>query len=259
MKDRIGTVVWSELQTTQIEKIKNLWSDILGYKWNSLPLQKTIDYHMATIRNKQVYGLVQLPHTIQKAGGNPFHLYFFAVANLKESKKRALSLGAKIIVDEISLKALGRWSILIDPLGAAFCIIEMEAKPMIPFASKAKCTFWWHELICKDPAKSSFFYSKLFDWNISELKVSPTETHYLSESKEGKLMRTSFRPMVPQLKEASIPDFWLGFLSVKDMDKACKKAIEQGATLLSETDKNTQGRYAWLSLPDKSLIGFIET
>ncbi len=257
MKDRIGTVVWSELQTTQIEEIKGLWSDIFAYKWEKFPLQKKINYHIASVHKEKIYGLVQLPAAIKKTAGGAFHLYFFSVENLDEMKQKALSFGAKIVVDEILLNSIGRWSILTDPLGGVFCMVEMKGKP-IPFASKIKGTHWWYELICKDPAKSAFFYGKIFDWDMEELKISPEETHYVAKNKKGELVRTSLRPMDSRLKEANIPDFWLGFLCVKDIDQACKKVIEYGGTVLSETEKDIEGRYAWLSLPDKSLIGFIE-
>lgn len=257
MKARIGTVVWAELQTTHVDEVKDLWSDLFHYQWQSEPLQDKIQYSIASFNKHKMGGIVDLPPALRKKGAGAFHLYFIAVENLDESKKRALSLGGKVVVEEISLSAIGRWSIFTDPLGGVFCMVEMKGEP-IPYNTYKQGAYWWHELICKDPAKSAFFYSRLFDWKVTEQKMSPTETHYLAEDKKGELVRMSFRPMDTTLKEAGIPDFWLGFLLVKDIDEACKTAIKHGSTPLLETPKDVEGRYAWLALPDKSLIGFMQ-
>ncbi len=257
MKERIGTIVWGELQTPYIDEMKNLWSQLFGYHWEELPLDDKIKYHIASLEGRNACGVAPLPAALRKIGGSAFHLYFFAVEDLEKSVERALSLGAKVIVKEIALTSLGKWSILTDPLGGVFCMVEMKAEP-ISLGENKQGSYWWHELICKEPAKSAFFYGRLFDWKVAEQKISEEETHYLAENMQGELLRMSFRPMDSVLKEAGVPDFWLGFLSVDDIDEICNKAVSLGGTILSETPKNVEGRYAWLALPDKSLMGFIE-
>lgn len=256
-QNRIGTIVWNELQSTHKEDIKNIWADMLGYEWQSHALHGKINYDIASHNDKNSYGLVDLPKAVKNVGGGSFHLYSFAVESLEESKKKAISLGAKVIVEEISLEAIGRWAILTDPLGAVFSLMEIKAEPA-PLGSGETGDFWWHELICKNPAKSAFFYSKLFHWKMQEIKLTETETHYIAESANGELVRISFRPMAPALKEAAILDFWLGFICVDDMDEACTKALHHGAAIISEETGDVEGRYTWLSLPDKSIIGLIE-
>ncbi|MFV0321991.1 MAG: VOC family protein [Alphaproteobacteria bacterium] len=256
MQNYIGTVVWNELQTQEVVIMKNFYEALFGYDWHKVPLDDHIAYNIAMVNNVGSMGLVQLPRIVADAGGQSFHIYYIAVDNLEETREKAVSLGGHIVVNEIMMENMGRWCILVDPFGAAFCIIEVQGMSINPRA-KEQGRYWHHEVIAKDVKDSALFYGQLFGWKIERVETD-SQTYYRAKDKNDVDIHIHFMPMDERLKVANINDFWLGFIYCDHVDALCETAIQKGATiLLDPTDVASIGRYAWLSMPDHSILGLV--
>lgn len=256
MQNRIGTVVWSELQTQEVAIMKDFYEELFHCTWHEVPLDDYIAYNIAMIKDEASIGIVQLPRMVADAGGQSFHIYYIAVENLEQMREKAISLGGHIVVNEITNDDIGRWSILLDPYGAAFCIIEAKGKATAARV-KEQGRYWHHEVIAKDARATALFYGQLFDWKIEQVEADEL-AYYRAKNTDNKDIHIHFMPMDERLKAANINDFWLGFVYCNHVDALCQTAAQKGATiLLDPTDITSIGRYAWVSLPDHSILGLV--
>lgn len=257
MQNYIGTIVWNELQTQEVVTMKNFYEILFDCNWLTVPLDDYIAYNIACIKDVGSIGIVQLPRIVADAGGQSFHIYYIAVENLEQSRKKAVSLGGHIVVNEIVKDDMGRWSIMVDPYGAAFCMIEVTDMP-ITTKAKEQGRYWHHQVIAKDAKASALFYAQLFGWKIELIETDDGLAYYRTKNKDDADIHIHFMPMDQRLKAANINDFWLGFIYSDNVDALCQTAEQKGATiLLDPTDAPSIGRYAWLSLPDHSILGLV--
>ncbi len=88
--------------------------------------------------------------------------------------------------------------------------------------------FCWNELMTSDVKKAKEFYSALFGWQMQDHDMgNMTYTMIKQGDKDiGGMMRT------PPDKEGKIPAHWMGYVSVKDVDKSVEKAKSLGAKII---------------------------
>jgi len=58
----------------------------------------------------------------------PHWLLYFEVADVDDSHKSALALGAKAVVPPVDIPTAGRFAVIQDPVGAVFGIYKAAAK-----------------------------------------------------------------------------------------------------------------------------------
>ncbi|MFV0430668.1 MAG: VOC family protein [Alphaproteobacteria bacterium] len=257
MENRIGSIVWNELQTKEVELMKNFHQNLFGYLWHDVPIDEKLFYHIGMQDEAPALAIVQLPPFIANAGGQSFNIYYIATNNLTAQKEKAVSLGARVIVDEVMMENVGRWSIILDPFGAAFCLIEMQERPTSMGKNQAG-HYWWHEVIAKDAKASALFYGQLFDWKIEEVQTGENLYYIAKNTQNNEDIRIGFYPMDERLKAANMNDFWLGFVYCDNVDELCQKAQNNGATILLDPhDDDIIGCKAWLLQPDNSILGVV--
>jgi uncharacterized protein len=119
-----GSLCWNELATRDMEAARRFYGEVFG--WEGV----TRDYAGSPYTEWQLDG-----RTV--AGGRemgpefppdvpPYWGVCFAVSDCDDAVARAQSLGASVSMAPTTIPA-GRFAVLVDPQGAAFSIIDMEA------------------------------------------------------------------------------------------------------------------------------------
>jgi uncharacterized protein len=95
--------------------------------------------------------------------------------------------------------------------------------------------FIWFEHVANDIAKARAFYEPLFGWHTESMPMGGQTYHMILNGEAGiGGLRTA---------EAGMPNHWISYMSVKDVDASTKAAIAAGARqLLPPTDFGDVGR-----------------
>jgi uncharacterized protein len=118
----VGALCWNELATTDVERAKVFFADLLGWEY------KTDEGGYASIRNAgRLNGGIR-GQTDQERGTPPNWLPYFTVESAGDTAREAEHLGGRTLVPTTEID-LGRFAVLADPQGAAFAAFEGKTDP----------------------------------------------------------------------------------------------------------------------------------
>jgi hypothetical protein len=126
---------------------------------------------------------------------------------------------------------------------------------MAGFRTEGANAFGWAELSARGVADVIPFYQRVFGW---EVKPSGTpEQQYTEFAVEGESFAgaTEMNPMAP----ADMPNYWLVYFTVDDVDASHRKALENGAHEMLSPIDFPGGRMAIISDPQGAAFGLITT
>ena len=114
--------------------------------------------------------------------------------------------------------------------------------------------FYWNELMTRDVEKAKTFYSETIGWSFDSMQ-SPMGTYWVA-----KLSDTSVGGLFPLTSPQfdGVPECWMSYLAVDDVDARVKKAQGLGAKLMRPIfDVPGVGRIAILTEPGGAGIGWM--
>jgi hypothetical protein len=171
-----GLPCWYELATTDTTAAAAFYGKVLGWTWIAAPVPG-MTYHLASAGPTQVAGMMAT-----EASGQPVAWTFYvAVDNCDTTAALAQTPGAKLIVPPADIPGTGRFSVLIDPQGAALAVLQPLPGGTGSAFDQAKPSHGnWHDLEAPDPKAALAFYGKLFGWTVSRaLKMGPDMTYHI--------------------------------------------------------------------------------
>ena len=113
-----GSLVWTELTTSDLERARSFYTDAFGWGWGGGP-----EYAEAQVGGRTIAGVAPRgEHT--PAGAPDSWLVYFATADLDADTRRATDLGAAVRVEPTDIPGTGRFSVLSDPQGATFGLFQ---------------------------------------------------------------------------------------------------------------------------------------
>ncbi len=127
-----------------------------------------------------------------------------------------------------------------------------NAQPNAEYAAEAPTgsRFVWHDLMTTDVTKALEFYTALFGWERRPFDLGPAGTYDMLYAGE-----VGIGGMVPLDEGAGHPPHWIAYVSVPDVDEACRKAEGMGATThVPPTDIPTVGRFAVVADPQGAVF-----
>jgi predicted dithiol-disulfide oxidoreductase (DUF899 family)/predicted enzyme related to lactoylglutathione lyase len=114
--------------------------------------------------------------------------------------------------------------------------------------------FYWNELVTCDVEKAKKFYSATIGWTFDAMPM-PDGTYWVAKMGD-KAVGGLFPIGGPQWE--GVPEHWMSYLAVDDVDARVKKATAAGAKLMRPNfDVPGVGRIAILTEPGGSGIGWI--
>jgi predicted enzyme related to lactoylglutathione lyase len=230
----VGKVIWADLVTPDLEGAKRFYAGMFGWTFRDAAAGDK-DFVVALLEGRPVAGLVQRP---VPAGENkqPAWLTFIAVRDATEAGQTAVAHGGKVLSAPRNYPQRGRQSILADPEGAVFAVLQSSSgDPADVLASPGD---WiWSSLITQDPNTGAAFYQALFGYEVFELSSDDGREHLL-------LATDGFARATANSPPASLPGFhshWVNFVRVVSTTDASKKAVALGGRVLVEPHPDRHG------------------
>ena len=135
-----------------------------------------------------------------------------------------------------------------------------KAAPRKTKASSGSSQSWthgkvfWSELNSHDVEAQKAFYKKSLGWTFEAMPM-PGFTYWIIKS-GSEVVGGLFELADPKL--ASVPDHWLTYLAVDNVDKRVKKALTAGGKLVRPAfDVPGVGRIAIIEQPGGAMIGWM--
>lgn len=118
--------------------------------------------------------------------------------------------------------------------------------------------FHWNELMTHDAEKAKKFYGDAVGWTFDGMSMEGTmygSTYWIAKS--GEEFVGGIFPMSGPMFE-NVPDHWMPYLAVDDIDARVKKAVAGGATVMREPfEVPGVGRIAILKEPGGAVVGWM--
>lgn len=111
-----GSLGWSELSVkADPDKAKAFYSGLLGWTHREMDMGNGM-YTLFSHEGKDIAGIM-----INEPSG---WMSYIMVEDAKVSVPKAVSLGGKVVIGPSPIPGIGNFAILVDPLGAAFSILD---------------------------------------------------------------------------------------------------------------------------------------
>ena len=121
--NEVGTLVWNELITRDVDTAKGFYSMVVGWEFAPMDPDDPDGYQLVTCNDRVVGGL--LPMVGDEWGDTPSHwMTYFGVDDTDATVARVAELGGGVSVEPFDLP-VGRVSVVNDPGGNAFSVIAM--------------------------------------------------------------------------------------------------------------------------------------
>jgi predicted enzyme related to lactoylglutathione lyase len=120
--------------------------------------------------------------------------------------------------------------------------------------SSAHGNFYWNELMTRDAGKAKRFYGDVIGWSFEGMDM-PDGMYWVA--KMGDKPVGGLFPLNDP-KFDGVPESWMSYLAVDDVDARVKNAVAAGAKLMRPIfDVPAVGRIAMLTEPGGAGIGWI--
>jgi predicted enzyme related to lactoylglutathione lyase len=113
-----GAFTWGELSTSDLAKSKAFYSDVFGWQWGG-----SDEYAEAQVAGKSIAGVMPRPASMSADTPDSW-LVYFGTDDVDSDAKRAVDLGATVIVDPTDIPGTGRFAVLLDPQNAVFALFK---------------------------------------------------------------------------------------------------------------------------------------
>jgi len=116
-------------------------------------------------------------------------------------------------------------------------------------------TFYWNELMTRDPERAKRFYSKTIGWTFDGMPTPEGDTYWVAMM--GGRPAGGILP-IGRPEYAGVPEMWMSYLAVDNVDARVKQALAAGAKLMRPIfDIPQVGRIALLSEPGGAAVGWM--
>jgi predicted enzyme related to lactoylglutathione lyase len=119
-------VVWPELATSDPAGAAAFYTRLFGWKTKPETVGAEAPYAEWLNEGASIGGLMPM-HGEEWRGVPPHWMIYITVADCDERAARAGQLGAKVCVPPTDIPNVGRFSVIADPQGAVFSLIQMTA------------------------------------------------------------------------------------------------------------------------------------
>jgi predicted enzyme related to lactoylglutathione lyase len=117
-----GTFVWEELHTTDPDAAKRFYGEVFGWQSSDMDMGDLGTYGILGLSEEEsVAGVFRKP---DDQPGPAYWLTYLAASDVDTSTAKAIELGANQLLEPTSVEGVGRFSILVDPMGAPFGLFQ---------------------------------------------------------------------------------------------------------------------------------------
>ncbi|MBB1387706.1 VOC family protein [Pseudoalteromonas sp. SG45-5] len=118
----LNTPYWHELATRDSKVSSDFYCSLLGWTSEIKPMEG-MDYTLFLVDGQPIAGMLEMTSEWPEDISAHWMIYF-AVKNCDATVNKAVSFGGEICVPATDIPEVGRFSVICDPQGAVFSVIE---------------------------------------------------------------------------------------------------------------------------------------
>ena len=246
-----GAPNWVDLSTSDIASASRFYSNLLGWNVETV-VSEMGEYHVGKIGDFDVAGMMAQSPDMQ--GMPTLWTMFVFVENVAATIPLVEDSGGKVLQRPFEIPG-GAWvSVVLDSTGAMFALISGGPRPHGMYFSEEPGRVGWMELLTRDPAAASAFYSDVFGWDPAIDSSSGTDYTVFKLAGDdvcGMLM-------MPEEVPTAAPAHWAVYFSVADCDASAQLAVDLGGTVARPPTDVGIAKFAVLEDPQGGVFNVME-
>jgi uncharacterized protein len=231
-----GTFCFAELHTSDIERDKRFYGDLLH--WTAAAAPKTgSEYAVFQLEGRDVAGLRQTT-------GPRRWVPYISVASVDDVATRAVRHGAAVLTAPFDFADAARMAVLHDPAGGVVGLWEARERGGAQVIDEPGA-MWWVELLTREVHVAKSFYTNVLGWRaVDTLKYGIRYSVF-------KLGDESVAGVLPIGSDwAAVSPYWQVLFATTDCDAHIRRAKELGGSIVfGPNDVPNAGRAAIVADP----------
>lgn len=216
---------WYELMTTDLAASEAFYGTVIG--WTAADSgMPGFRYSILKAGEIAIAGAMALPDELVTAGVPPHWIGYVRVEDVDAMLPRLVTAGGTVHKAAEDIPGVGRFAVVADPHGAAFCLFREDGPMPAAEPSTDPCRpghVGWHELQAGDGDAAFAFYAELFGW-------TEADRHDMGPMGVYRLFATggaAVGGMMTKVPECPRP-FWLYYFGVEALDAAIDRLTAAG-------------------------------
>ena len=243
---------WTELHTKDRARAEAFYQTLFG--WTSTPVEMGPDYTYHLLNRADTGQMFAGSHQQgpDEADQPSFWLISLGMDDVDAATARATELGATVIMEPMDIPGTGRFSLIVDPQGAAVSLLAYSDGGDAPEDGEGPGCIVWRQLITSDPAASGAFYSSLLGFDYRDSQMGDWTANVFAH---GEDMFADIQPKA----SPEMPDAWVFYVEVQDAQATADLAVASGGTVVTPPfPLPPVGVLAWLADPTGALFGIMQ-
>jgi len=228
MSNHLGTFVWYELVTSDLDAAAKFYHAVMGWKIADYG-NPSFRYLLGKVGETGVAGLMTMPPDMP-AGSKPFWVGYISVDDVDQTAAELEKAGGKVNKAPHDVPTVGRMAMVSDPQGAGFIIMKPSStenperpKPGTPG------TLGWSELYAENGETIFPFYATLFGWQKRAAMPMGEMGNYQLFGVDGGM---DFGGMMTRM-EKSMPPCWGYYTNVDAIGAAIARIKDAGGQVIA--------------------------
>jgi predicted enzyme related to lactoylglutathione lyase len=244
VQTKVGTFIWHENNSTDAEKAKSFYTELLGWQTEAWPGE--MEYTIIKVGDKGHGGI-----SSAQGGAPPHWMGSVFVEDVDEVARRTEAAGGKVLYGPEDIPEVGRFALISDPQGATVSAFTPQPQGD---GELGEGVFVWDELHTSDPAAAKSFYGEVIGWTARDEDMGGM-TYTIFQNRSG----TDVAGCMQLMEGMQAPPHWLVYIGTDDVDAKTARAKELGATVHVEPmDIPNVGRFSVLQDPAGAAFGLFK-
>jgi hypothetical protein len=247
-----GKLIWIDLMTADLAGSKKFYGELFGWEFPALG-QDADGYAIAYKDGEAVAGMAAREPKPDQARQSRWIAYM-SVADVPSAVKRVVEQGGQVLIAPKNLPDRGEMTILADPDGAPFGLINAAGGDPADFLPVVG-DWIWALYQSPDAASAAAFYQGLGNYEVVSHGLLGQAPHYLFVA-DG-YARASVAE-IPAERSGMQPD-WLYFVRVSSVADSLAQVVKLGGRILMHPKPDVlDGRLAIVVDPAGAAFGMME-
>ena len=238
---------WVDLGTKDPAAARKFYATLFGWDIHVSPDPQYGGYGRALVDGQDVAGIGPTMSPDQPSAWS----VYVGTEDADALSKKVLAAGGQVVMPAFDVGDQGRMAVFADPTGAV--LSTWQPITMAGFQTEGANAFSWAELNARAVDKALPFYREVFGWTLKP-SASP-DFAYTEFLVDGVSIAgaTEMSGMAP----ADMPNYWLVYFGVDDVDAATRRAVEAGGKAMLEPMDFPGGRMSMIADPQGAIFGLL--
>ncbi len=243
----VNKPAWVDLGTTDAAGAREFYSTLFGWDIQVSPDPQYGGYGRALLDGKDVAGIGP---TMSPEQPTAWAIYI-GTDDADALSKKVQAAGGQVVMPAFDVGDQGRMAVFADPGGAV--ISAWQPTTMSGFQTEGANAYSWAELNSRAVEQALPFYHDVFGWALKP-SASP-EMAYTEFLVDGESIAGA--TAMSELAPAAMPNYWLVYFGVDDVDASTRKAVEAGGKAMLEPLDFPGGRMSMVADPQGAIFGLL--